>query len=89
MGYFDHLDDKIENVQEVSDVEKWAGTSFWYSIGSLGLLIHSIILCSLWGWTNLYTGIAFFAGIALSIVGLVYSGKSGRATALIDRKSVV
>jgi len=87
MGYFDHVDDKIENIQEVGDIEKWAGISFWFSVGALGLLIHSIVLCAFLGWLNVYAGIPFFATFAFGIVGLVYATKSGKASSMIRQKN--
>lgn len=87
MGYFDHIDDKIEKIQEVGDIEKWAGTSFWYSIGAVGVLIHAVVLSFIFGWNNIYTTIPYLISIAFSIVGLVYSFKSGKASKLVRGKN--
>ncbi len=87
MGYFDSVDDKIENIQEVGEIEQMAGVAFWYSIGSLGMLLHTIVLCSLLGWTSVYAGIPYLVSIAFSIVGLVYVGKSRKAASLVRAKN--
>lgn len=87
MGYFDHVDDKIENIQEVGDIEIWAGKSFWFSVGALGILIHSVLLCFLLGWVNLYAGIPLLFCFVFCVTGLVFSGKSGKASAMIRKKN--
>jgi len=87
MGYFDHIDNKIENIQEVGDIEIWAGKSFWFSVGALGVLIHSVLLCFLLGWTNLYAGIPLFVCFAFCVTGLVFAGKSGKASSIIRQKN--
>ncbi len=87
MGYFDKVDDKIEKIQEVGDIERLAGISFWYSVGAVGVLIHCIVLCSILGWHNIYAGIPYFLSIVFCVIGLVYSVKSGKASKMIRQKN--
>lgn len=87
MGYFDHVDDRIEKIQEVGEIEQLAGKSFWFSVGAVGILIHGIVLCSIFGWTSIYAGIPYLFSTAFCIVGLVYSFRSSKASKMIRDKN--
>ncbi|MBR1925517.1 MAG: hypothetical protein IJ837_01535 [Clostridia bacterium] len=43
MGYFDDVDNKIDKIQEVGDIERYAGNGFWYNVGSFGIFVHAIV----------------------------------------------
>lgn len=87
MGYFDYLDDKVEKKHEVGDTEKKGVVAFWFSIGSVGILLHSVLLISIVGWgKNVFAGIPLLLAIALGVVGLIYSISASRAARTIRQK---
>ncbi len=87
MGYFDYLDATVEKTHEVGGTEKKGVIAFWYSIGSLGMLLHSVILLFVLGWGNsVFAGIPLLFAIALGLVGLVYSIVASRAAKTIRQK---
>lgn len=43
MGYFDNIENKMNNIQEMGDIDRLAGNAFWFNIGSFGVFAHAMI----------------------------------------------
>ncbi len=100
MGYFDDaVDLKKDMTQELSDMERFAGNAFWFSVGSMGMFLTTSALCSTFLITKnfdgslssvlamLFGGIPAVLSIIFSFLGIVYGLKAQRSASMIRQKN--
>lgn len=82
MGYFDDIEEKAKKknlTQEIEDMQRFAGNAFWYSIGSLGMLVTGIVLCFIFHWIVIYAAIPVAFSILFSFIGVFYAIRAQRS----------
>lgn len=100
MGYFDDaIDAKKDMTQELSDMERFAGNAFWFSIGSMGMFLTTGALCSTLLITKnfggslmpvlsmLLGGVPAILSIVFSFLGIVYGLKAQKSANMIRQKN--
>lgn len=87
MGYFDNIDNKMESIQEVGEIDRLAGNGFWFSIAAFGVILHGIVICSIFKWQLIYLDAIFVLSIVFGFIGLIYALKAGKAAAMVREKS--
>ncbi len=100
MGYFDDaIDAKKDMTQEASDMERFSGNAFWFSIGAMGaflataaLNITFLVTHNLNGQVSpilamILGGVPAIFSIVFAFLGVVYGLKAQKSASMIRQKS--